>query len=90
MDDQQADTTEFQDNLIEDNDVLGGGDFIDDFPGLKGMFSGLWEDWDLNLHLWLFCCLVLFTLYTMHLLKAQNLKYLSFPSTTAAVTTKTE
>ena len=35
---QQTDS-QLQENLIEDNDVLGGGDFIDDFPSLKGMFS---------------------------------------------------
>ena len=46
MIDQQPNTVEFQDHLQEDitaedilDDVLGGGDFIDDLHGLKGIVS---------------------------------------------------
>ena len=67
------------------DDVLGGGDVIDDFHSLKGMISGALRSLGYKFSILVVLLFNLLTLHTMRLLEAQKLKCLLYPLTTVAV-----
>ena len=95
MADQPADIEMQQDHLQEGvtaedilDDVLGGGDFIDDLHSLKGIISAALGRLGFKFSfvvVLLFNFLCHIAIYTMHLPKGLEMKYLPYHLATVAV-----